>query len=100
MDWKTAQPGRHGGDRQRPAVEAPRREQGNLDLLTKSFSSLGQRTVQPGSELDARSGIRAKVAFAVDQDRRNPIEEKLLDEPHRDRCLAASGGSQKGRMAG
>ena len=54
----------------------------------------------PLSQTHVRPGVRAEVAFAIDQDRRNPADQELLDYGKRGRRLAAARRAQKSGVPG
>jgi len=48
---------------------------------------------------DVRVGVGAQIALAVDEDRRDAAQEKLLDDGERERGLARAGAAEHRRMA-
>ena len=67
-------------------------------MATELLSPFRQRAVELVANAHPRASIGTKITLAIDQDRRNPLEQKLLDEPQGNRRLPAPRRSDKRRM--
>ena len=62
------------------------------------LGTLGQFADQPGPQAHVRLGVAAQVPLAVDQDRRDPADQELLDHAQRGRRLATARRPQERGM--
>ena len=92
---KRSEPGGNRRDRQRTAIGAPWRIKGDIHMAAELLGPLRQVAVEPIAQAHPRAGINAQVPLAIDQDRRDPLHQKLLGDVQGDRRLAAARNSDE-----
>ena len=59
-------------------------------MAAKLLGPLRQIAVEPIAQAHPRESVATKITLAIDQDRRNPLDQELLDQTQGNRGLATA----------